>query len=45
MGSRPTDTKRRYEYELGHTDRESRRLATQAALVEPLTRSYLPCAG
>lgn len=45
MGSQPTDTKRRYEYELGHTDRELRRLATQAALVEPFTRSYLQRAG
>ncbi|TRC98361.1 hypothetical protein FJV77_07875 [Mesorhizobium sp. WSM4306] len=36
---------RRYEYELGHSDRELRRLATQAALVDPMTRDYLRRAG
>ena len=45
MEYQPTDTKRRYEYELGHTDRELERLATQAALVDPFTRSYLQHAG
>jgi SAM-dependent methyltransferase len=37
--------KRRYEYELGHSDRELRRLATQAALVDPMTRQYFCRAG
>jgi ubiquinone/menaquinone biosynthesis C-methylase UbiE len=36
---------RRYEYELGHSDRELRRLATQAALVDPITRQYFHRAG
>jgi SAM-dependent methyltransferase len=45
MEAQPADIKRRYEYELGHTDRELRRLATQAALVEPFTRSYFQRAG
>jgi ubiquinone/menaquinone biosynthesis C-methylase UbiE len=45
METRPADTKRRYEYELGHTDRELRRLATQAALVDPFTRGYFQRAG
>lgn len=37
--------KRRYEYELGHSDRELRRLATQATLVDPITRQYFSSAG
>ena len=37
--------KRHYEYELGHSDRELRRLATQAALVDPMTKQYLHRAG
>src|SRR5689334_21065373 len=37
--------RRRYEYELGHSDRELKRLATQAALVDPMTRQYLTRAG
>lgn len=37
--------KRRYEYELGHSYRELRRLATQAALVDPMTHQYFSRAG
>jgi ubiquinone/menaquinone biosynthesis C-methylase UbiE len=32
--------KRTHEYELGHSDRELRRLATQAQLVDPFTREF-----
>ncbi|CDX49657.1 conserved hypothetical protein [Mesorhizobium plurifarium] len=38
-------SERRYEYELGHSEKELRRLATQAALVDPMTRDYLRRAG
>jgi SAM-dependent methyltransferase len=38
-------SERHYEYELGHSDRELKRLATQAALVDPITRDYLRRAG
>lgn len=38
-----TDTKA--DYVLGHTDRERRRLALQAALLNPLTDSFLRRAG
>ncbi|ESY64695.1 class I SAM-dependent methyltransferase [Mesorhizobium opportunistum] len=38
-------SERHYEYELGHSDRELKRLATQAALVDPMTRDYLRRAG
>jgi hypothetical protein len=37
--------RRRFEYELGHSDRELKRLAAQAALVDPITRQYLTRAG
>jgi SAM-dependent methyltransferase len=36
---------RRCEYELGHSDRELKRLATQAKLVDPMTRQFLQDAG
>ncbi|MET2830821.1 class I SAM-dependent methyltransferase [Mesorhizobium shangrilense] len=45
MPEEETQQKRRYEYELGHSDRELRRLATQAALVDPMTRQYFSRAG
>ncbi|MGT2466559.1 class I SAM-dependent methyltransferase [Mesorhizobium atlanticum] len=38
-------SERNYEYELGHSDSELKRLATQAALVDPMTRDYLRRAG
>ncbi|ESZ40097.1 hypothetical protein X730_30220 [Mesorhizobium sp. L103C565B0] len=38
-------SERQHEYELGHSERELRRLATQAALVDPMTRDYLRRAG
>ncbi|MGT2466528.1 class I SAM-dependent methyltransferase [Mesorhizobium atlanticum] len=38
-------SERHYEYELGHSDRELKRLATQAASVDPMTRDYLRRAG
>jgi SAM-dependent methyltransferase len=38
-------TERRYEYELGHSDREFERLAAQAQLVDPMTRQFLQDAG
>lgn len=45
MPKEESQQKRRYEYELGHSDRELRRLARQAALVDPMTRQYLIRAG
>jgi SAM-dependent methyltransferase len=36
---------RSHEYELGHTDRELRRLRTQAELVDPMTREFFIRAG
>jgi hypothetical protein len=36
---------RSYEYELGHTDSELRRLNTQAQLVDPMTRQFFTSAG
>jgi len=38
-------TKRTHEYELGHSDWELKRLATQARLVDPFTRQFLSNAG
>ena len=32
-------------YPLGHTDAELKRLATQARLIDPITRRYLVSAG
>ncbi len=36
---------RTHEYELGHTDRELKRLGTQAKLVDPMTRHFFMSAG
>ena len=36
---------RTHEYELGHTDRELKRLGTQAQLVDPMTRHFFINAG
>src|SRR5271157_6280616 len=36
---------RTHEYELGHTDRELKRLGTQAQLVDPMTRQFFRNAG
>ena len=36
---------RSHEYELGHSDRELRRLGTQAQLVDPMTRQFFINAG
>jgi ubiquinone/menaquinone biosynthesis C-methylase UbiE len=33
------------EYELGHSERELKRLATQARLIDPITRQYFSDAG
>jgi ubiquinone/menaquinone biosynthesis C-methylase UbiE len=38
------ERKRTHEYELGHSDRELRRLATQAQLIDPFTREFF-CDG
>ena len=40
-----SEKKRSHEYELGHTDRELKRLSTQAALVDPMTRQFFRNAG
>ncbi len=37
--------KRSHEYELGHSDREIKRLASQAQLVDPITRRFFQDAG
>ena len=39
------ERKRSHEYELGHADRELERLATQAQLIDPMTRQYFRRAG
>lgn len=44
MTSRADDT-RAHEYELGHSDRELRRLQVQAQLVDPITRQFFHDAG
>jgi len=36
---------RTHEYELGHSERELRRLGTQAKLVDPITRQFFQSAG
>ena len=36
---------RTHEYELGHSDRELKRLSTQARLIDPMTRQYFMNAG
>jgi hypothetical protein len=38
-------SKRTHEYELGHTDRELKRLGTLARLVDPMTRQFFQNAG
>jgi SAM-dependent methyltransferase len=38
-------SKRSHQYELGHTDRELKRLNTQAQLVDPMTRQFFISAG
>ena len=45
MVDRSKVTKRSHEYELGHSDRELKRLATQARLVDPMTRRFFQEAG
>ncbi len=39
------ETARAYEYELGHSDREVKRLWIQAQLVDPFTRQFFRDAG
>jgi len=39
------DSARTHEYELGHSDRELKRLATQAQLVDPFTREFFRDGG
>jgi ubiquinone/menaquinone biosynthesis C-methylase UbiE len=39
------ERKRTHEYELGHSDRELRRLATQAQLIDPFTREFFRDGG
>ncbi len=39
------ERKRAHEYELGHSDRELRRLATQAQLIDPFTREFFRDGG
>ena len=38
-------TARAYEYELGHSDRELKRLRLQADLIDPFTREFYRAAG
>ena len=45
MVDRSNVTKRSHEYELGHSDRELKRLGTQAQLVDPMTRRFFQEAG
>jgi ubiquinone/menaquinone biosynthesis C-methylase UbiE len=45
MAGNDKGSRRNYEYELGHTDRELNRLATQARLVDPMTRQFFKDAG
>jgi ubiquinone/menaquinone biosynthesis C-methylase UbiE len=45
MAKHAGESKRSHEYELGHTDRELRRLNTQAQLVDPMTRQFFTSAG
>jgi 2-polyprenyl-3-methyl-5-hydroxy-6-metoxy-1,4-benzoquinol methylase len=45
MSNVSSGAKRSHDYELGHTDGELRRLATQTQLVDPITRSYFERAG
>jgi ubiquinone/menaquinone biosynthesis C-methylase UbiE len=43
--ARQEETARAYEYELGHSDREVKRLRIQAQLVDPFTRQFFRDAG
>ena len=43
--ARQRKTTRAYEYELGHSDRELKRLKLQAELIDPFTRQYYLDAG
>ena len=43
--ARQGKTTRAYEYELGHSDRELKRLRLQAELIDPFTRQYYRDAG
>ena len=45
MAEHVAGSKRTHEYELGHTDRELKRLGTQAQLVDPMTRQFFRNAG
>ena len=45
MSQRPNTTTRSVEYELGHTEKELKRLATQARLIDPITRRFFQDAG
>ena len=39
------ESARAYEYELGHSERELKRLRLQAELIDPFTRQYYRDAG
>ena len=43
--TRKADDGRAHEYELGHSDRELKRLRLQAQLVDPITRQFFHAAG
>jgi ubiquinone/menaquinone biosynthesis C-methylase UbiE len=45
MANQAGESKRSHEYELGHTDRELKRLNTQAQLIDPMTRQFFASAG
>lgn len=45
MPSAGKSVTRSHDYELGHSERELKRLGTQARLVEPMTRQFLESAG
>jgi len=45
MPNSDSESKRIHEHELGHTDRELKRLAIQAQLVDPMTRQFFKDAG
>jgi ubiquinone/menaquinone biosynthesis C-methylase UbiE len=45
MSQHQNNTTRSVEYELGHTEKELKRLATQARLIDPITRRFLQDAG
>jgi ubiquinone/menaquinone biosynthesis C-methylase UbiE len=45
MGNPDHEPSRSHDYELGHTERELERLATQARLKDPITRQFFQNAG